>query len=142
MCAGMGEGEITIRRKYRPWSGVWKAAVFVDGERLGTLRHAEERTFSVVAGEHAFEISSGWGGPRSCPVVVAVAPSAILECDGYSEWTGDFIDAYRQVVLLWDAAAWPPEQVRQTDSFWSWRTRVGVWVTARLPNRRSKGTTQ
>jgi hypothetical protein len=108
--------------------------------RVGTLHHAEERTFSVVAGEHAVEVSSGWGGPRSGPVVVAVSPSAALECDGYSElWEPG---GYRQVVMLWDAAARPPEQVRQADSVWSWRTRLGDWATARVPNRRSGGTTQ
>jgi hypothetical protein len=75
-----GRARIAVIRRKGKMDRLRSYRVIIDGERVGSLRPGEQKTFEVTPGRHQIEVALDW--TRSPAVVLSVGPSesAVLEC--------------------------------------------------------------
>jgi hypothetical protein len=54
--------------------------VFIDGERVGSLRHGETERYLVIPGQHVVMIKVDWAGSSPLDVTVQPSETVRLEC--------------------------------------------------------------
>lgn len=104
----MRETGIRLRRPKR-WADKLRAyRVFVDGDKVGTIRQGEDRFFPLKPGTHEVVLWIDWCRSNRLVVDIAEREEVQMECGGHSPFAVFYYATLgRASYLTLDEADWP-----------------------------------